>query len=76
MEDMQIKFEKLIALPLSLGAYKANVIEAKEISLDRAFREDEAQGYIVDVYEDKAVFSGVNFFRDELYPLYTYTIKR
>jgi len=39
MEDMQIKFEKLIALPLSLGAYKANVIEAKEISLDRAFRE-------------------------------------
>ena len=39
MEDMQIKFEKLIALPLSLGAYKANVIDAKEISLDRAFRD-------------------------------------
>ena len=39
MEDMQIKFEKLIALPLSLGAYKANVIETKAISLDRAFRD-------------------------------------
>ena len=32
-------FDTLIAVPLSLGAYKAGVIEAKEISLDRAFRD-------------------------------------
>ena len=31
-------FDILIEAPLSLGAYKANVIETKEISLDRAFR--------------------------------------
>ena len=32
-------FDELIAVPLSLGAYRANVIETKEISLDRAFRD-------------------------------------
>ena len=32
-------FDTLIAVPLSLGAYKAGVIEAKEISLDRVFRD-------------------------------------
>ena len=32
-------FEALTAVPLSLGAYKAGVIDAKDISLDRAFRD-------------------------------------
>ena len=32
-------FDTLIEVPLSLGAYKANVIETKEISLDRSFRD-------------------------------------
>ena len=32
-------FDTLIAVPLSLGTYKAGVIETKEISLDRAFRD-------------------------------------
>ena len=32
-------FDALSAVPLSLGAYQASVIEAKEIVLDRAFRD-------------------------------------
>ena len=32
-------FDKLISKSLSLGAYKANIIETKDISLDIAFRE-------------------------------------
>ena len=32
-------FDMLISAPLSLGAYKAGVIETKEISLDRVFRD-------------------------------------
>ena len=39
MNIMENKFESLIAVPLALGAYKANVIETKEISLDRSFRD-------------------------------------
>ena len=44
--------------------------------LDRGFYDDSSQGYIVDVYPDRAVFSGINFISDELYPQYTYTIKK
>ena len=39
MNIMENKFQSLIAVPISLGAYKANVIETKDISLDRAFRD-------------------------------------
>ena len=44
--------------------------------LDRDFYDDSSQGYIVDVYPDRAVFSGIDFITDELYPQYTYTIKK
>ena len=32
-------FDELISVPLALGAYKASVIQTKEIILDRAFRD-------------------------------------
>lgn len=32
-------FDELISAPLSLGAYKANIIETKAISTDRSFRD-------------------------------------
>ena len=32
-------FEKLSAIPLEFGAYKANIIEVKEISVDKSFRD-------------------------------------
>lgn len=39
MQNKQVLFEQIVDRSLSLGAYKASVIEAKEISLDRAFRD-------------------------------------
>jgi predicted metal-binding protein len=39
MNIMENKFQSLIDVPISLGAYKANVIETEDISLDRAFRD-------------------------------------
>ena len=45
-------------------------------TLDRTFREKASQGYIVDVYEDKSVFSGINFRYDSIYPQFTYTIPK
>ncbi len=38
MENKNVLFEALTAASIDLGAYKAGVIEAKEIVLDRAFR--------------------------------------
>ena len=38
-EKKQLLFEMLAAAPLSLGAYKASVMETKDIVLDRAFRD-------------------------------------
>lgn len=38
MENKKELFEALTAAPIALGAYKASVIEAREIVLDRAFR--------------------------------------
>lgn len=38
MENKRELFETLAAAPIHLGAYKASVIETKEIVLDRAFR--------------------------------------
>ena len=42
--------------------------------LDRSFFENASQGYIAEVFEDRAVFAGINFFDNRLYPQYTYTI--
>ena len=39
MQNKQVLFEQIVDRSLSLGAYKASVIEAKEISLDRSFRD-------------------------------------
>lgn len=44
--------------------------------LDRTFYGDAAQGYIADVFENKVIFSGIDFLSDRLYPKYTYTVKR
>ena len=39
MENKDVLFEELSALPIALGAYKASVIEAKAIETDTAFRD-------------------------------------
>ena len=39
MQNNQVLFKQIVDRSLSLGAYKANVIEAKNISCDRAFRD-------------------------------------
>ena len=44
--------------------------------IDRTFRPDTAQGYIVRVYADRAVFEGFNFNTGASYPEYTYVIGR
>ena len=44
--------------------------------LDRDFYDSSSQGYIVDVYSDRTVFSGIDFSLDTLFPQYTYTIKK
>lgn len=38
MENKDTLFEALKAAPIALGAYKTGIIDAREISLDRAFR--------------------------------------
>ena len=43
--------------------------------LDRTFTGDNAQGYIVEVYHDRAVFTGIDFLTDTRYPDFTYTVE-
>lgn len=45
-------------------------------TLDRTFHPDSGQGYLADVYADRAVFRGINLCTDTVYPQYTYTIPR
>lgn len=44
--------------------------------LDRSFAVNNAQGYIADVYEDRVVFSGIDFLDDRVFREYTYTIRK
>ncbi len=48
--------------------------DGEEYFLDRRFYDDTTQGYIADVYADRVIFRGINFFYDRLYPAYTYEI--
>lgn len=43
--------------------------------LDRSFAVNTAQGYIADCYQDRIVFTGIDFLRDRLLPEFTYTIR-
>ena len=44
--------------------------------LDRSFYENASQGDIAEVFEDRAVFTGINIFDDRLYPQYQYIIRK
>lgn len=64
----------MLHIPALSGATRLCYDKTGKRTLDRAFRKNEAQGYLVDVYEDKAVFSGYNFMTDTFYPQYTFII--
>ena len=65
----------MLQIPGLAGSTRITTINGKR-GLDRTFYGDAAQGYIADVYEDKVIFSGIDFLTNRLYPKYTYTIKR
>lgn len=64
----------MLHIPALSGTTRLCYDKTGRRTLDRAFREDEAQGYLVDVYENRTVFSGFNFMTDYAYPKYTYSI--
>lgn len=65
----------MIHIPALCGTTRLSRDRQGNRTLDRRFYEDTSQGYIVDVYGDRTVFSGINFYYDSLYPQYTFTVK-
>ena len=66
----------MIHVPALAGTTRLSFDKRGKRILDRTFHREASQGYIVDVYRNKAVFSGINFYDDRLYPRYTYTVYR
>ena len=66
----------MLHIPALAGTTRLSYDNEGRRTLDRTFRPYEAQGYIVDVYEDEVIFSGVNFYDDLLIPLVSYRIIR
>ena len=66
----------MIHIPSTAGTTRLACDEKGERMLDRTFYEDASQGYLVDVFEDRAVFKGISFYDGRTYPQYTYTIYR
>ena len=64
----------MLHIPALSGTTRLSYDNEGNRILDRAFREDEAQGYLVDVYEDKTVFSALNFISDKRF--FTLEIKK
>ena len=65
----------MLHIPALAGTTRLSRDGEKRI-LDRTFRQDAVQGYIADVFADRAVFRGIDFLRGRYYPEYTYTIYR
>ncbi|MBQ3284182.1 MAG: metallophosphoesterase [Ruminococcus sp.] len=66
---------QMLHIPALAGSTRIATANGKR-GLDRTFYGDVSQGYIADVYEDRVVFTGIDFLSDRLYPEYTYVIKR
>lgn len=66
----------MIHLPCLAGTTRLTYDENGRRALDRTFHRHNAQGTIADVYENRVVFSGIDFFNDTTYPEYTYTVYR
>ena len=65
----------MLHIPALAGSTRITTIDGRR-GLDRTFYGDAAQGYLADVYEDRVVFTGIDFLSDRLYPEYTYVIER
>lgn len=66
----------MLHIPALAGTTRLSYDSNGSRTLDRTFHRGSAQGYIADVYADRAVFSGVNFYSGELYHDHTYTVYR
>ncbi len=66
----------MLHIPALAGTTRLSRDSMGKRTLDRTFHKGSSQGYIVDVYEDKTVFSGIDLYSGEFYPQYTYTIYR
>lgn len=65
----------MLHIPALAGSTRLTTRDGKR-TLDRSFNDRAAQGYIADVYDDRVVFSAIDFNSDSLYPEYTYIINR
>ena len=64
----------MIHVPSVAGTTRLSHDENGKRVLDRAFFENASQGYIAEIFDDRVVFSGINFFDDRVYPQYQYII--
>ena len=61
-------------IPSVAGTTRLTYGRDGERALDRTFRDDASQGYLVDVYPDAVILGGVNLYRNKHYPVYTYIV--
>ena len=66
----------MIHVPSVAGTTRLSRDENGKRVLDRAFFENASQGYIAEIFDDRVVFSGINFFDDRVYPQYQYIINK
>lgn len=65
---------KMFHIPSVANTTRLSTDAFGERELDRTFYDDTTQGYLVDVYTDATVLTGVNFYHNKSYPAYTYIV--
>lgn len=66
----------MLHIPALCGATRVISDGSGGHKLDRGFYDSSSQGYIVDVYSDRTVFTGIDFISDTLLSEYTYIINK
>ena len=66
----------MLHIPALAGSTRLTTDKSGSRTLDREFYDDAAQGYIADVSADEVVFRGIDFLSREMYPQFSYMIKR